>query len=76
MAKYAMMEGNPVRRNSVEAWWFVDDESKWMPIDSASVSMHAKPLTEAEYNSHFPNVQPLPKTAFQSDPGLLRALEE
>jgi hypothetical protein len=63
---FAMMEGNACRCNSVEAWWFVDDQWKWLPIDSASVGMHAKPLTESEYKVHFPDVPPLPKMAFQS----------
>jgi hypothetical protein len=71
---YAMMEGNATRFNSVEAWWFVDDERwKWFSLCAASVHMHAKPLTEAEYKAHFPDLPPLPKTAFQSDPSLSRA---
>jgi hypothetical protein len=60
-----MMEGNACRFNDVEAWWFVDDKWKWMSLSAASVHMHAKELTEAEYKTHFPELPPLPKGAFQ-----------
>jgi hypothetical protein len=72
LTKYAMMEGNACRFNDAEAWWFVDDEWKWFSLSAASVHNAAKPLTEAEYKFHFPDVPPLPKTAFQSDPRLSR----
>jgi hypothetical protein len=72
--KYAFMEGNACRYNPVEAWWFIDDERwKWFSLCSASVAMHARPVTEAEYKSQFPDLPLLPKTAFQSDPSLSRA---
>jgi len=74
ITRYAMMEGNACRFNEVEAWWFVDDDRwKWFSLCAASVHMHARPVTKAEYKTHFPNVPPLPKTAFQSDPNLSRA---
>ena len=71
--EYCSMEGNACRRNPGEAWWFVDDQWKWLPIEPASVGMHGHPLTEAEFNTQFPDLPPLPKTAFQSDTGLARA---
>lgn len=62
---YGSMEGNATRFNDVEAWWFVDDQWKWFSINSQSVLMGARVLTEAEFNTQFPDLPPLPMTAFQ-----------
>ena len=65
--KYADHEGNAVRYTTFEAWWYVPEVPyvKWMPIDSAEITNHAKVLTEAQFNSQFPDLPALPTTAFQ-----------
>lgn len=64
--KFGSMEGNAARFNDVEAWWFVDNQWKWFPINAQSVLMGAHVLSEAEYLAQFPDLPPLPVTAFQA----------
>lgn len=71
--KFASMEGNACRYNDSEAWWFVDEQNRWIELSAASVHNHAKMLTEAEFKSEFPQLPPLPSDAFHSDPSLSRA---
>lgn len=60
--KFGAFEGFPVRYTSREAWW--KPQANWVPINAAEIYMGAEPLKRPEYERRFPNLPPLPATAF------------
>ena len=60
-----MLDGNPVRFTSLEAWWLVD--GAWRPISPDEVLLNAAVMREARYDQFFPEVPPLPSHAFKAD---------
>ena len=63
--KFGMLDGNPVRFTSLEAWWLVD--GAWRPISPDEVLLNAAVMREARYDQFFPEVPPLPSHAFKAD---------
>lgn len=63
LIRFGDMEGKPVRWTDREAWWLPGD--RWREIDTASIGMGAKELSEKEFISQFGRLQALPNTAFQ-----------
>jgi hypothetical protein len=63
--KFGVLDGNPVRFTSLEAWWLVD--GAWRPISPDEVLLNAAVMREARFNQFFPEVPKLPSNAFKSD---------
>ena len=63
--KFGMLDGNPVRFTSLEAWWLVD--GAWRPISPDEVLLNAAVMREAQFNQFFPEVPRLPSNAFKTD---------
>ena len=63
--KFGMLDGNPVRFTSLEAWWLVD--GAWRPISPDEVLLNAAVMREARYDQFFPEVPRLPGNAFKTD---------
>jgi hypothetical protein len=63
--KFGMLDGNPVRFTSLEAWWLVD--GAWRPISPDEVLLNAAVMREARFNQFFPKVPRLPRSAFKAD---------
>ena len=63
--KFGMLDGNPVRFTSLEAWWLVD--GAWRPISPDEVLLNAAVMREARFNQFFPEVPRLPSHAFKAD---------
>lgn len=61
--KFADIMSQPVRYTETEAWIYFED--KWQRVDMADVYHSARVLTEANYRAIYPQVPPLPITAFQ-----------
>jgi hypothetical protein len=62
--KYAILDDAPVRYNDSEAWEFVGGQ--WKPLHIADAHHKAKVSSEESFNKLFPQLPPLPTTAFQS----------
>jgi hypothetical protein len=63
--KFGILDGNPVRFTSLEAWWLVD--GIWRPISPDEVLLNAAVMREARFNQFFPEVPRLPSKAFKAD---------
>lgn len=63
--KFGVLDGNPVRFTSLEAWWLVD--GAWRPISPDEVLLNAAVMREARFNQLFPEVPRLPSNAFKTD---------
>ena len=63
--KFGVLDGNPVRFTSLEAWWLVD--GAWRPISPDEVLLNAAVMREARFNQFFPEVPRLPSNAFNTD---------
>jgi hypothetical protein len=63
--RYATLERRPVRLNDYEAWWVIN--GNWEPLHLGEAAFGAKLLSEQQFNKMFPNLPPLPSTAFQTD---------
>jgi hypothetical protein len=62
--KYGEIDDLPVRYTDKEAWWFV--KGAWEKIDPATAHEKAAIVGEASFNKLYPDLPPLPITAFQS----------
>ena len=63
--KFGMLDGNPVRFTTFEAWWLVD--GAWRSISLGEVLSNAAVMREARFKEVFPQVPILPRKAFQSE---------
>jgi len=61
---YGDFDGIACRYTGSEVW--VLHDAGWVEINSASGNNAARELTKAQFDQLFPNVPPLPSTAFQS----------
>ena len=61
----ATLEGRPVRLNDIEAWWVINGE--WKPLHLAEAAFNAALLRKEEFERCFPNLPPLPGTAFRTN---------
>jgi hypothetical protein len=63
---YGDFDGIASRYTESEAWVLHDD---WVRLNSASVNNAVRELTKEQFDQFFPDVPPLPSTAFRSDDG-------
>lgn len=61
---YGSFDGFASRYTEREAWVLHDD---WAQLNSSSVNNAVRELTKEEFDQLFPNVPPLPSTAFSGD---------
>ncbi len=65
--QFGMLDGNPVRFTSVEAWALVDGAWKRVPVDE--VLSDAAVLSQARFDKLYPGTPELPTTAFKPKGG-------